>query len=412
MLDVFDIFCGCGGLSSGLKEAGFNIRWASDNSEIALKSFKLNHKIKAIYHNSATDLLERILSKDSDLPSAGEVDILCGGPPCQGFCGINRFRNPNDERNSLVETYFEIVEALEPRIILMENVNGILSLENGKAVKSLLYNLEKIGYTINLGILQAGCYGTPQSRWRVFICGIKNEKKPIIMPSPLHTFHRNVIFDVKNFKKHVIHPPHSENTLFDNYLPTITVKDAIYDLPKIENGEIYNGPYAINSESVYSKLMRNKKKLVNQHYVYNLGPIMMERVNLLPNFPGACWSDLPEAIQPKNLLKVGKGHYTARFARLEWSKTFTTILTKPDPYWGRFIHPSQKRVISLRESARAQGFKDDFIFEGKITEIYRQIGNAVPPPLARSIGWEIRRSMGDKKVDEEINEYKSNFIDL
>ena len=119
-----------------------------------------------------------------------------------------------------------------------------------------------------------------------------------------------------------------------------------------------------------------------------------------------------EDLKPKNLARLGKNSYNNRFGRLRWEYIFNTIMTKPEPYWGRVIHPEQNRVYSVRESARAQGFPDNFKFEGNLTERYKQIGNAVPPPLARSIGWEIRRSMGDKKVDEKINEYKSKFIDL
>ena len=116
--------------------------------------------------------------------------------------------------------------------------------------------------------------------------------------------------------------------------------------------------------------------------------------------------DLPLHLQPRNLKKAGYGHYNNRFGRLDWDKNFSTILRKPEPYWGRVIHPEQDRLISVRECARAQGFPDWVQFRGKTSEKYAQIGNAVPPPLARALGWEIRRSLGDEKVKEEVEEYR------
>ena len=126
----------------------------------------------------------------------------------------------------------------------------------------------------------------------------------------------------------------------------------------------------------------------------------------MPFKPGAGWLDLPKDLQPRNLAKLGTPSYNYRFGRLHWDGYFTTITSKPEPYWGRFFHPEQQRIVSVRECARAQGFPDTFRFSGPLRARYAQIGNAVPPPLGRAIGWEIRRAAGDMMVVMEEEAYR------
>ena len=139
-----------------------------------------------------------------------------------------------------------------------------------------------------------------------------------------------------------------------------------------------------------------------------LGALNEERVNNLPQTPGAGWQELPDHLKPMNLVRIGAvngNRFNHRFGRLDMNGIFNTILRKPEPLWGRLIHPNQNRFISVRECARAQGFPDLFSFSGKLSDKYGQIGNAVPPPMARALGWEIRRAAGEN-VDEEIEAYR------
>ena len=135
----------------------------------------------------------------------------------------------------------------------------------------------------------------------------------------------------------------------------------------------------------------------------------MERVRALPPNSGQSWVDLPDKLKPRNLAKGGGRSYDNRFGRLCWDGIFNTIVTKPDPYSGRYLHPEQDRVLSVRECARAQGFPDRVAFSGALRERYTQIGNAVPPPLGRALGWSIRTCLGDRTVLAEMQEYRNAF---
>lgn len=408
-LTSIDLFSGCGGLSLGLHAASFELSLAVDHNTNALTALRNHFPDVSTLDMDMGDFLKGIELKDSSLPRKGDVDVVCGGPPCQGFCGINRHRSFDDPRNSLFEIFLRSVELLMPRVVVIENVNGILSLENGKAVTNALQFLEALGYSVSLNIIQAGCYGVPQNRWRVVIIGIKKHKSPIIFLKPIHYFHRTPIFDSTLFKDRIVHPPRDREDLFDKYCPELTVEDAIKDMPLIENGTQYNGKYLNKPASKYSALLRGQSIQLKDHECSKLGPVNLERVINIPKGSGAGWTSLPEDLQPKNLARVGTGSYENRFGRLYWDRTFSTIMTKPEPYWGRVLHPDQDRVISVRECARAQGFPDSFEFHGKVSEKYTLVGNSVAPPMGRAIAWTIRQSLGDKSVEEEIEAYRQSI---
>ncbi len=405
-LSVLDLFAGCGGLSVGLEQVGLDVRWANEYWAPAAQTYSLNHPRTVVFQDDANCLLKRMLDGDSSLPRRGEVDVVVGGPPCQGFCGVNRFRDIDDPRNSLVETFFRIVEVLHPRFVVMENVAGILSLEHGRAVNELLASLREIGYDADLFVLQAGTYGVAQTRWRVFVLASRNVEPRLTFPVPLHAFPRNRPLDVGSFKSNIIQAPSLEGDLFQSVLPPITVWDAIGDLPNIENGGSYQGGYDTEPSGSWQERMRTGSTLVSDHDTIKLGEANLERLNHLPFKHGSCWVDLPAELQPKNLARMGEQKYFSRFGRLDWDGYFTTITNKPEPYWGRFFHPEQQRVVSVRECARAQGFPDTFHFHGPLRTRYAQVGNAVPPPLGKAIGWEIRRAAGDTTVDEEVEAYR------
>jgi len=389
MLKAIDLFSGCGGISLGLKAGGINIKWANELNHSACKTYAGCHRKTNLLESDIVDFISKLHSNEAGLPKPGEVDLVVGGPPCQGFSGYNRHRSPDDPRNSLVESFLEVVDYLAPSYLLMENVTGMLSLESGKTVKLLMNSFADLGYKYKLGILQAGYYGLPQNRWRIFILASRRNKTLPDFPPPTHKFPRTTIFGAKDYKENVVRPDKDD----ENLLPQVTVGDALSDLPRIANGG-GDGEMDYKSEpkAEYQQILRRNCDRVYNHMASNLGPVMYKRVRAVPKRLGAGWLDLPEELKPRNLAKHRDKRYDNRFGRLHKSGTFNTIVSKPEPYWGRVIHPTQNRVISVREAARAQGFPDLVKFEGSIKEQYLQIGNAVPPILGKLIGLEIVKS--------------------
>jgi DNA (cytosine-5)-methyltransferase 1 len=384
---VCDLFAGCGGLSLGLEQAGFDIRWASEWDPDAAATFQASHPSARIWCENANQLLTRCAEREARTPQPGEVDLLVGGPPCQGFSGYNRYRGPEDPRNSLVETFLSFVELLCPRYVLMENVPGMLQMEKGHAARLLLETLGELDYQVRLGILQAGHYGLPQNRWRVFMLAVRNGGKLPEFPEPTHAFPRTTLFGATAFRKFVVRAAADQQSLFGTLTTHTTVGDAIRDLPEIPNGGgTARCAYTQLPLSPYQERLRGDSVMLFDHQADNHGPKMLPRICAVPKRPRAGWLDLPRDLQPRNLVKHGDRRYPNRFGRLWWEGTFNTIVTLPYPYWGRFIHPEQDRVLSVRECARAQGFPDKVAFSGSLKSKYRQVGNAVPPLLACSIG--------------------------
>jgi DNA (cytosine-5)-methyltransferase 1 len=395
---VCDLFAGCGGLSHGLKAAGFETQWAVESNNDAGATYASLHSKTRLWCEDVNAFLQRCVDSERGTPTKGEVDLLCGGPPCQGFSGYNRYRGPSDPRNSLVETFLSFVEFLRPRIVLMENVPGMLQMEKGKTAGLLLKTLEALGYEARLGILQAGYYGLPQNRWRVFIiASVQGETLPSF-PEPTHEFPRTTLFGATAFRKNVVKPLARSDSLFGALTPHTTVGDAIADLPEIPNGggsELAR--YLAKPTSSYQRELRKNCTSLSDHQSVRQGPVMMPRIQAIPKRPGAGWLDLPPELQPRNLAKHGDKRYDNRFGRLWWSGTFNTIVSKPEPYWGRFIHPEQDRVLSVRECARAQSLPDAMAFAGNLKSKYLQVGNAVPPILAHAIGTQIMRAINPRR---------------
>lgn len=401
-LSVMDLFCGCGGLSAGLSQANLNVRWANEHIADTAKSYKTIHPYTDLYLEGAETFRGRLLDRDRNLPTRGEVDVVVGGPPCQGFAGWNRHRNPADARNSLVDVFLDVVDLLLPRFVIMENVTGILTMSDGRVISGVLGALEGLGYKATLSVVQAGNYGVPQNRWRVIVLAGRSEF--VQSPKPLHSFHRTNAPNCKEFRSRIIKP--DVGGLFDCLLPELTVRDAIGDLPPILNGERQEQCALAEVRSSYQERLRSSE-FVENHETINLEALSMERVRVLKEGQG--WLDLPDSLRPKNLNK-SDGMYDNRYGRLRWDGSFNCIVQKPEPYWGRFLHPEQDRVISVRECARAQGLPDSVKFYGPLRARYAQVGNAVPPPLARALGWELRRALSDRTVEEEVDHYRTSML--
>jgi len=403
---AIDLFSGCGGLSRGLAKAGIEVGIATDHWDVALETYKINHPTTNTLCCDASDFLQR-LCDDADLrKSATETDLIVGGPPCQGFCGINRHRTPEDPRNSLIEVYFSIIESLKPKYFILENVNGILSLDEGKPFNNLLASFKGIGYHVSYSIIQAGGFGVPQNRWRVFLMGSYKKMPPLLPPKPLFSFPRMPIFDAGKASKNAIWPLQKCSNDFFAPIENINVKEAIGDLRELDNGGT-SKPFKpkAKKQSRYTQFLNPGMIEITSHECSKLGETSMERVRALPPDSGASWIDLPFDLQPENLRKLPDVRYKNRYGRLLWDGIFNTILHKPEPYWGRVLHPRENRLISVRESARAQGFPDDFKFTGSIADKYLQVGNSVPPILGMFLGWQVRAAMGDKEIPNLIELY-------
>ena len=393
-MNVFDLFAGCGGLSAGLTKAGLKVKWANEYWKPAAGTYKRIHPETKLFTDDARDLLEKLNQHSEELPRPGEADIIVGGPPCQGFSGFNRHRKPKDPRNSMLDVFLGFVDFLRPRIVVLENVPGLLSLDDGRVAEALLSSFSDIGYSTRVGLLQAGYYGLPQNRWRTFIYAASKGQPLPEYPLPTHEFDRIIIHGSSAFKvtPEIITPPNGAD-LFWNLKPRTTVQDAISDLPSVLDASLEGiCRYTTEPSSEYQQNLRTDRETTTDHICPKVKAVTQERIDALPRIPGAGWLDLPDHLKPKNLARHGDQRYANRYGRLDWNGIFNTVLTRPHPYWSRVIHPEENRLISIRECARAQGFADSVVFDGKASERYKQVGNAVPPILAARIGEKIVES--------------------
>jgi len=379
-----DWFAGAGGLSVGLQQAGWRPAAAIELDEDCTASLRANGHGGSIVCDDARTVVADLSRGHSSLGLPRHIDLICGGPPCQGFSGYNRFRTLKDRRNDLVSVMLDAVAILSPSAVLLENVPGLLSIGDGKAIVLLLKALEKLGYSSSVHILQAGGYGIPQSRWRVFVVGLRGKRK-FRPPEPTHAFPRMPVWGATAWRDSMVHPP--SPAAKSKSRPFVTVGDAISDLPALLNGQVIDpAGYATNAGSSYQRKLRSRTGFVQNHGTKRLGELQLERVRHVPRRPMAGWLDLPHHLKPANLLRHGDKRYENRFGRLWTDGVFNTILTDAHLYWSRVIHYDQDRIVSVRESARAQSFPDDHVFAGTLSSQYRQIGNAVPPLLARALG--------------------------
>ncbi|XVF52094.1 hypothetical protein PTKIN_Ptkin04bG0237300 [Pterospermum kingtungense] len=378
--------------------------------------------------------------KSKILPLRGDVDVICGGPPCQGISGYNRFRNVDspldDERNRQIVVFMDIVEYLKPKFVLMENVVDILRFDKASLGRYALSRLVRMKYQARLGIIAAGCYGLPQFRLRVFLWGAHPSEKLPQFPLPTH----DVIV------RYWPPPEFERNTVaYDEDQPrelekALLLHDAISDLPAVANNKAHEEmSYGKPPETEFQRYIRSSKyemtgSAVNDAtkiilYDHRPSPLSEDdytRVCLIPKRKGANFRDLPGVIvgqdnvarrdptQEKKLLPSGKplvpdyvftfeqGKSKRPFARLWWDETVPTLVTFPYCHSQATLHPEQDRVLTIREYARLQGFPDYYRFYGSIKERYCQIGNAVAVPVSRALGYALgmayRKLTGDEPL--------------
>lgn len=383
-----DLFAGAGGLSCGLKQAGFSPLLANEWIPQFAETYKLNHPETKVVVGDVREVSETDLKRKLGV-SSGEIDLVAGGPPCQGFSINAPIRTLDDERNHLFKDFLRVVSSIKPKAVLIENVPGIVSLGRGTVVEQIYKELQTMGYNVKHRILFAGHHGVPQMRFRTVFIGIRNYKREISFPEP--QYNAKAIANFTGARELCLSVP----PLFAQELkPHTTVWDAMSDLPAIDNGaSISPENYATPPQNAYQEYLRAGCTKLTAHYSARVAQVNLERLKFIPQ--GGSWRDIPFDLLPAGLKRARRSDHTKRYGRLHPDALCSTVLTKCDPHWGSFFHPTQDRVISVREAARIQSFPDNYQFSGSITQQYEQVGNAVPPLLGKAIGDEIAKLLGN-----------------
>ncbi|KAL5854193.1 hypothetical protein ACOSQ4_003995 [Xanthoceras sorbifolium] len=436
-LATLDIFAGCGGLSDGLERAGVSLtKWAIEYEEPAGQAFKLNHPETLMFINNcnvilraimsacgdvddcistpeAAELAEKLDEKDiNNLPRPGQVDFINGGPPCQGFSGMNRFNQStwSKVQCEMILAFLSFAEYFRPRFFLLENVRNFVSFNKGQTFRLTLASLLQMGYQVRFGILEAGTYGVSQSRKRAFIWAASPEEQLPEWPEPMHVFASP---ELKIKLAEDAHYAAVQSTANGAPFRAITVRDTIGDLPAVGNGaSITTMEYKDEPVSWFQKKIRGDTLALTDHISKEMNELNTIRCQRIPKRPGADWRDLPDEkvrlssgqmvdLIPWCLPNTAKRHnqWKGLFGRLDWEGNFPTSITDPQPMGkvGMCFHPDQDRIITVRECARSQGFPDDYKFAGNIQHKHRQIGNAVPPPLAFALGAKLKEALEAKQ---------------
>lgn len=338
-MKIIDLFCGIGGLSLGFEQVGFEVIAAIDMWKDAVVTYNHNRKDKVAKVETVEDFNENELL---EIIASQKITGIIGGPPCQGFSTVGR-REVDDPRNKMYLEFYKAVKIANPNFFVIENVKGMLTLNKGAFVKDLIerFGPNGLGYNISYQLLNAADYGIPQNRYRVFYVGIKG--KEFKFPEPY------------NFQ--------------------LTAKDGISDLEGSDNEH-----YGSEPQNAFQKEMRGKcKHPINQDYTDHT----QQTIDIISQVPdGGNIRDLP-----REVWQVRK--YNKAFERMGTFKPSNTI----DTGHRNYFHYAEPRIPTVRESARIQSFPDDFEIVGTRGSQYKQVGNAVPPMLAKIIAEEIRKNL-------------------
>ena len=380
-LTTIDLFCGAGGITEGFREAGYRCLYGNDSMPEAIETFSLNHPEAWSDARSIEDIKPKQVRSRLGLKK-GELDLLAGGPPCQGFSINAPARFLSDPRNKLFKDYLRFLEHFEPKTFLFENVPGLLSLGNGKVFRQILREFGKHGYYVTFKILFAAHYGVPQERWRLILLGSRYAEATVLEPTHYATGRANfrgggtLTFQLTEADK-------------ERLLPTVTVGDAIGDLPPLQIGEGAEiVGYTTEAHSNYARRMRNPEGVTFNHFAAKLSKQNLERMKYVK--PGGSWRDIPHRLLPKGMQRARKSDHTKRYGRLRNDGLAGTVMTKCDPHWGAAFLPHQDRSLTVREAARFQSFPDTYRFLGARVSQYEQVGNAVPVLMAKAIALQIR----------------------
>lgn len=343
-LKFIDLFAGAGGFSCGLEQAGFECLLGIDFNKHAMDTFALNHKKAIALHAPIQELSNKKISR---LLGDEKVNLVVGGPPCQGFSTVGK-GNPEDERNTLFREFCRVVRFLKPEFIVMENVTGLLAKKNEETLISILNTFKRMGYTMDARVLESQHYGVPERRKRTILIGSR-------------------IGDQINF------PIKTHDVLCGKmFVPAQTVGDALKSVLKTK--KIQN--HDLKSAEPKNKLdLKRIKKIPEGRYIrYREDEKKYFRSSALKL--GIDWDELREGRLRQ-----------AKYFRLDRKKPSPTIMTHRHTYF----HPNEDRYLTQREAAAIQSFPTNFVFSGPLSAQWRQIGNAVPPLMGKAIGKAIQK---------------------
>lgn len=388
-LSTIDLFCGAGGITEGLREVGYHCLYGNDCMPEAIDTFSYNHP-EAWSEPGDIESVSPVRVRKRLGLKKGELDVLVGGPPCQGFSINAPERFLNDPRNKLFKDYLRFLEEFEPKAFLFENVPGLLSLGDGRVFRQILREFDKHGYHVTAKILFAAHYGVPQERWRLILLG--SQFCAITPPKPTHYATGRANFRGGGTLTFLLTEVDKEKLL-----PAVTVGEAIGDLPRLEIGEgAETVGYTTEAPSDYALKMRNPEGVTFNHFAARLSKQNIERMKYVK--PGGSWRDIPHRMLPKGMQRARKSDHTKRYGRLRNDGLASTVMTKCDPHWGTVFLPDQERSLTVREAARFQSFPDTYKFLGPRVSQYEQVGNAVPVLMARAIGLQIRAHLESRGV--------------
>jgi len=380
-LTTLDLFCGAGGITEGFREAGYNCLYGNDTMPEAVETFCANHPDAWGDAGDVEDVAPAKVRRELGLKK-GALDVLVGGPPCQGFSINAPERFLTDPRNKLFKDYLRFLEEFEPRTFLFENVPGLLSLGDGKVFRQIVREFEEHKYHVTVKILFAAHYGVPQERWRLILLGSRTS--PIAAPEPTHNAKGRA-----NFRSGGTLTFQLGDSERKHLLPAVTVGEAIGDLPRLEMGEgAEMVGYTAEPHSDYAIMMRNPLGVTFNHFAARLFKQNVERMKYVK--PGGSWRDIPHKLLPSGMQRARKSDHTKRYGRLRNDGLAGTVMTKCDPHWGTVFLPDQERSLTVREAARFQSFPDSYKFLGSRVAQYVQVGNAVPVLMAKAIAFQIR----------------------
>jgi len=428
-LTAIDLFCGAGGLSSGLEDAGYDVLWAIDHEEKTKPTFDLNHDCEMV----VGDIRE---TEPPDLGlEPGELDLVAGGPPCPTFSLVGRSKinsldgqdTTEDERHALYEDFLRFVDHYEPKAFVMENVKGMRSAENADGepvVDVILSQMNDRGYEAEAQLLDAADFGVPQHRSRLFFIGNRisveipdmerweTHREPRTEDEKKITYKRNPEELTDEDQRTLTgFGPEDETDRFPTFTkdqskePWNTVADAILDLPPVSpKGETppkKAEEYKVGPISEYQHWVRDipeetawaEMPLYNHECRgHNMRDLTLYK--LLGEGVSYIIGDIPEEHQPYRA-----DIFPDKLKKQNPKEPSTTIVAHLYKDGHMFIHPNEARSFTVREAARCQSFKDTFEFPVARTHAFKQVGNAVPPLLAQAIGTAVRTEILDKPIN-------------